>query len=134
MNVQIQKKEETATLEDAETSSASSNNPKHNMILRSHTRAAEGNDQHLEDTSTQEQETAFAGPAVTALPSDRDLQEYTPSRLAFYNKIKPTIEGDYSFEAFTHRAYSTMVYANRISLKQALQEQNAIKRKQARKP
>ncbi len=125
INVHIEKEEETATLKDVETPSTSNNSQRHNTILRSHTRTVEANIQRLEDTSTQEQETAFAGPAFTALPSDRDMQEYMPSRLAFYNRMKPVAQGDYPFETFTHQAYCVIVYANRISVRQALQEQNS---------
>ncbi len=72
---------------------------------------------------------AFIGPVIPAMPSDRDMQEYMSSKLPFYNRTEHTVENEYPFETFTHQAYCAMVYANRVSVKQALQEQNAEKRK-----
>ncbi len=70
--------------------------------------------------TTHEQETAFIGPVTPAMSSDRDMQEYMPSRLEFYNKMEHTAASDYPFETFTHQAYCRMVLANRISVRQAL--------------
>ena len=108
----------------------------HDVTLRSHTKAAqkeldvtEANAKNTQNATTYEQETAFIGYVTPAIPSDRDFQEYLPSRLAFYNKMEHTAENKYSFETFTHQAYSAMVRAYRISVRQTLQEHNADKRK-----
>ncbi len=132
VNVRIEKEEEVATFDGLETPSVSDIKPKHNMILRSHTRDVQKESvntetavEHAESTLTQEQETKFAEPASVVLPSGRDMQGYMPSRLAFYNRMEPIADGDYPFETFTHQAYCAMVYSNRMSVRQTLQEQNA---------
>ncbi len=84
---------------------------------------------HMKDTIIPATEAVFAGPATAVLPSDRDMQEYLPNRLAFYNRSEPIAENDYPFETFTHQAYCTMVHANRMSVRQALEHENADKRK-----
>jgi hypothetical protein len=109
---------------------------KHSMVLRSHLKNAHeespdiGTDaDQMEDTIVPETEAVFAGPATAVLPSDRDMQEYLPNRLAFYNRSEPIAENDYPFETFTHQSYCAMVHVNRMSVRQALEDENADKRK-----
>ena len=142
VNTKLEKEDELTTLDDiGETPTVDKervNNTlnKHSMVLRSHLKNIREeppdkttNVDQLEDTIVPEAEAVFAGPATTVLPSDRDMQEYLPNRLAFYNRSEPIAENDYPFETFTHQAYCAMVHANRMSVRQALEDENADKRK-----
>jgi hypothetical protein len=110
------------------------------MILRSHAKGNEPisatggqreSDVDLEGTSGTEK--GLVGEQLT-VPSDRDFYEYMPARLPFYNKERTKEETDYPFETFTHQAYCTLVYGNRMSVKQAMNHQDEKKELKVKRP
>jgi hypothetical protein len=108
---------------------------RHQMTLRSHTRSnnlmSRTDEEHGPENLGNIPE-SFVG-EKSAVPSDRDFYEYLPARQPFYNRQEVKEETDYPFETFTHQAYCALVYAHRMSVKQAMNQQDEKKRTESQK-
>ncbi len=110
------------------------------MVLRSHTRAMMENVRDAGYMPTQQNAgTDRSNPGMTAPKayvsrqpvsgiSDRDFQEYMPSRQPFYNDKVAVPEGEYPYETFTHESFCTMACANRLSVRRALEQEDGRKK------
>jgi hypothetical protein len=92
------------------------------MILRSHTKALVENEANREGVKESRSEKAF-----TTVPSDRDFQEYMPSKLPFYYPDRGAEDHEYPYEIFTHQSYCALVMANRMSVRQSLTQEDEHK-------
>jgi hypothetical protein len=97
------------------------------MVLRSRTKAAPE-----ASGFTRKKPEAYLMGRNSGIPSDSDFQEYMPSKLPFYCPEQAKEECEYPYKTFTHQSYCTLVNANRLCVRQALEQEDENKRSASR--